>query len=135
MNEDTFKYSTIDEVTHDENLQDFLVINDFCSVEKAFEKVKPVPNLVLRLEKFFDLQDKFRSVPNCKTNSSQMRYETINLGTYLNPQTINLGVDCNPEEKTAFIKLFKEFKDVFAWTYDDLKTFNTQVMQHIIPIK
>ena len=31
--------------------------------------------------------------------------------------------------------MFKEFKDVFAWTYDDLKTFNTQVMQHIIPIK
>ena len=37
MDEDTFKYSAIDEVTHDENLQDFSVINDFCSVEKAFE--------------------------------------------------------------------------------------------------
>ena len=48
-----------------------------------------------------------------------MRYETINLGTDLNPQTINLGVDCNPEEKTAFIKLFKEFKDVFS--RDDFK--------------
>ena len=95
MNEDTFKYSAIDEVTHDENLWDFSVINYFCSVEKAFEKVKPVPNSVLRLEKFFDLQDKFISVPNCKTNSSQMRYETINLGKELNPQTINLGIDCN----------------------------------------
>jgi len=81
MNEDTFKDSSIDEVTHDENLRDFSVINDFCSVEKAFEKVKPIPNSVLRLEKFFDLQDKFRYVPNCKTNSSQMRYESINLGT------------------------------------------------------
>ena len=110
MNEDTFKDSAIDEVTHDENLRDFSVINYFCSVEKAFEQVKPVPNSVLRLEKFFDLQDKFRSVPNCKTNNSRMRYETINLGTELNPQTINLGIDCNPVEKTAFIKLFKEFK-------------------------
>ena len=64
-----------------------------------------------------------------------MRYETINLGTELNPQTINLGLNCDPVEKTAFMKLFKEFKYVFAWTYDDLKTFNTQVMQHIIPIK
>ena len=85
MNEDTFKDSAIDEVTHDENLWDFSVINDFCSVEKDFEQVKPVPNSVLRLEKFFDLQDKFRSVPNCKTNSSRMKYETINLGTELNP--------------------------------------------------
>ena len=64
-----------------------------------------------------------------------MRYETINLGTELNPQTVNLGIDCNPIEKIAFIKLFKDFKDIFAWTYDDLKTFNTQFMQHIIPIK
>ena len=47
-NDDTFKDSAIDEVTHDENLREFLVINDFCSVEKAFEKVKPIPNLVLR---------------------------------------------------------------------------------------
>ena len=134
-NDDTFKDSSIDEVTHDENLRDLSVINDFCLVEKSFEKVKPIPNFVLRLEKFFDLQDKFRSVPNCKTNSSQMKYESINLGTELNPQTVNLGIDCTPAKKTTFIKLFKEFKDVFAWTYDDLKTFNTQVILHIIPIK
>ena len=103
INDDTFKDSSIDEVTHDENIRDFLVINDFCSVEKDFEKVKPVPNSVLRLEKFFDLQDIFRSVPNCKTNSSQMRYESINLGTELNPQTINLGVDCDPVEKNQHL--------------------------------
>ena len=64
-----------------------------------------------------------------------MKYESINLGTELNPQTINLGIDCTPAEKTTFIKFFKEFKDVVAWTYDDFKTLNTQVMQHIIPIK
>ena len=46
-NDDTFKDSTIDEVTRDENLRDFSVINYFCSVEKAFEKVKPIPNSVL----------------------------------------------------------------------------------------
>ena len=84
-NDDTFKDSSIDEVTHDENLRDFSVINDFCSVEKAFEKAKPIPNLVLRLEQFFDLQDKFRYVPNYKTNISQMKYGSINLGTELNP--------------------------------------------------
>ena len=58
MNEATSKDSAIDEVTHDGILRDFLVINYFCSVEKAFEKVKPIPNSVLILEKFFDLQDK-----------------------------------------------------------------------------
>ena len=51
-NDDTFKDLAIDEVTRDENLWDFSVINYFCSVEKAFEKVKPIPYSVLRLEIF-----------------------------------------------------------------------------------
>ena len=80
-NDNTFKDSSIDEVTHDENLWDITVIDDFCLIEKAFERVKPIPKSILRLEFFFDLQDKFKSVPNCKTNSSEMKYETVNLGT------------------------------------------------------
>jgi len=39
---------------------------------------------------------------------------------------------CSPQEKVAFVKPFKEYKDVFEWTYGDLKTFNTNVMQHVI---
>lgn len=33
------------------------------------------------------------------------------------------------------MKLFKEFKDVFAWTYEDFKTDDTKIIQHIIPLK
>ena len=64
-----------------------------------------------------------------------MKFEVINLGTESNPQNINLGTWCTPIESDAYIKLFREFKDVFAWTYDDLKTFDTQIMQHSIPLK
>ena len=35
-NDDTLKDSAIDEVTHDENMRDFSIINYFCSVEKIF---------------------------------------------------------------------------------------------------
>jgi hypothetical protein len=62
-------------------------------------------------------------------------YETINLGTRDNPQNINLGKGCSEHERFTFIKLFKEFKDVFAWTYDDLKTFDPNIIQHVIPMK
>jgi hypothetical protein len=51
------------------------------------------------------------------------------------PQTVNLGINCSPQEKKDFIKLFKEYKDVFSWTYDDLKTFDTRIIQHVIPMK
>jgi hypothetical protein len=50
-------------------------------------------------------------------------------------RSINLGVGCSQEEKATFIKLFKEFKYVFAWTYDDLKTFDPNIIQHVIPMK
>lgn len=64
-----------------------------------------------------------------------MQYEVINLGTLDKPQNINLGVQCSDEEKVAFTGLFKEYKDEFAWSYEYLKTFDTKIMQHVIPIK
>jgi len=39
------------------------------------------------------------------------------------------------QEKATFVKLFKEYKDIFAWTYGDLKTFDTSIMQHVIPLE
>jgi len=29
----------------------------------------------------------------------------------------------------------KEFSNVFSWSYEDLKTFDTEVIQHKIPLK
>jgi hypothetical protein len=29
----------------------------------------------------------------------------------------------------------KDFPDVFAWSYEDLKVYDTGVIQHVIPIK
>jgi hypothetical protein len=69
--------------------------------------VNLIPKSVIRLENFYDLHDKFKGVVNCKTNSSSLQYETVNLGTRDQPQNINLGTGCTQQEKSAFIKLFK----------------------------
>ena len=37
--------------------------------------------------------------------------------------------------KQQYIELFKEFKDVFAWGYKDLKSYDTSIIQHKIPLK
>jgi hypothetical protein len=29
----------------------------------------------------------------------------------------------------------KDFLDVFAWSYDDLKVYDTKVIQYVIPLK
>ena len=64
-----------------------------------------------------------------------MQSDIVNLGTEHNPQCVNLGSTCTPQEKKAFIRLFNEFKEIFAWTYEDLKTFDPNIMQHVIPMK
>ena len=125
----------IDEGTHDENLHDFMVILDPRSPESSSDMVNSIPKSVVRLEEWYDLHDKFRKSMNCKMNSSSLTHEKVNLGTKVNPQCINLGLGCSEQEKVAFIKLFKEFKYVFSWTYDDLKTFDPNIIQHVIPMK
>jgi hypothetical protein len=134
--EDTFKDSIIEEYQHDRELNADVP----GSINQSIEKNKPsqinnIPKSVIRLEKLYDLQDKFKKVTNCKTNNSSMQFEVINLGSEKIPQTINLGKKCSPEERQAFIKLFKEYKDIFSWTYDDLKTYDTNIIQHVIPMK
>ena len=83
----------------------------------------------------FDLNEKFRRPANVKTHSSSLQFELINLGTEMDPKYVSLGKCCSPGERSKFISLFKQYKDVFAWTYEDLKTYDTNIIQHVIPIK
>ena len=64
-----------------------------------------------------------------------MQYEMVNLGTKFEPKYVNLGKCFSLGERNKFISLFQKYKDVFAWTYEDLKTYDTRIIQHVIPIK
>ena len=94
-----------------------------------------MPKNIIRLEKLFDLRDKFKRPTNTKTISVSLRYKVVNLGTKKNTYNINLGTNCTHAKKVAFMKLFKECKDVFAWTYEDIKTYDMKIIQHVIPLK
>ena len=83
----------------------------------------------------FNLQEKFRRLTNTKTSNSSLLYKVVNLGTEQDPKNINLGKNYTHAERTTFMKLFREFKDVFVWTYEDLKTYDTKIILQIIPLK
>ena len=76
----------------------------------------------------FDLDNKFRRPTNVKTHSSSLQFELINLGTKVKPRYVDLGKCCSPGERTKFISFFKQYKDVFAWTYEELKTYDTKII-------
>jgi hypothetical protein len=48
---------------------------------------------------------------------------------------VNLGKTISKEERKAYLKLFRQYQDVFAWSYRDLKTYDTRIIQHTIPLK
>jgi hypothetical protein len=59
----------------------------------------------------------------------------FNIGIDGSPKYINLGIDCTYEELDQYIALFKEYFDVFAWIYDDQKSYDKTIFQHIIPLR
>jgi len=48
---------------------------------------------------------------------------------------IKLSKALPPDQKLKYVELFKEFQNVFAWSYEDLKSYDTFVIQHTIPLK
>ena len=51
------------------------------------------------------------------------------------PKLVKLSKTLPPHTKQKYIEIFKEFKDVFAWGYEDLKSYDTKIIQHKIPLK
>jgi hypothetical protein len=91
-----------------------------------------IPKNLVHLEKFFDRNDipvkpvvlpKYENVEDC------------NIGTNHEPKYINLSKEISFEHKKEYLNLSKEYVDVFAWKYEDLKTYDTNIIQHRIPLK
>ena len=61
--------------------------------------------------------------------------EDLNLGTEADPKIVKLSKKVPKEYKELYQKLFRSYKDVFAWSYQDLKTLDISIMQHKIPLK
>jgi hypothetical protein len=69
------------------------------------------------LESLFNLRERSKGSTNTKIGISCPMYKTINLGTPKKPKNINLGKKISKEERKAYLKLFGEYQDVFAWSY------------------
>ena len=61
--------------------------------------------------------------------------EDLNLGTNVEPKIVKLSKKVPEEYKEKYLKLFQSYKDVFAWSYQDLKNFDISIMQHKIPLR
>ena len=58
-----------------------------------------------------------------------------NIGFQSEPKNIKLSKLLPQETKHRYVKLFKECIDAFAWRYEDLKTYDTTMVEHKNPLK
>jgi hypothetical protein len=47
-------------------------------------------------------------------------------------ENVNIGTSCSPEEIVTYTSLFKEFHDIFAWSYEEMPGIDPSIMVHEI---
>ena len=78
------------------------------------------------LEELFDFNDVAKKP---KLEPIEIEVEECNIGSELKPMMIKLSKTSPAHIKLKYIELFKEFFDVFAWSYEDLKSYDTKIIQ------
>jgi hypothetical protein len=88
--------------------------------------------VLVPLEDLFDFNDVSKK---WKIEANGQEVEGYNIGTEEKPRIVKLSKSLPHVQKLKYIELFKEYSDVFAWGYKDLKSYDTSIIQHRIPIK
>jgi hypothetical protein len=95
-------------------------------------KTNHIPRDLVPLERFFDNNDIY-----LRSNGKVEAENTVdcNIGTSLDPKNVKITKSLPAEIRTKYQELISQFSDVFALSYNDLKTYDKKVMQHKIPLK
>jgi hypothetical protein len=84
------------------------------------------------LEKLFD---KYDIIVKPIVHPLKEEVEDHNIGTEQEQIYIKLFKFLPVDQKFKYIDLFKEFTEAFSWSYEDLKTYDTSIVHHRIPLK
>jgi len=91
-----------------------------------------IPKGLIALEELFDHNDVARK-PTLQPTEKGV--EDVNLGTAEHSKMVKISKTLPLEVKTKYINLLSSFANVFSWDYSGLKTYDTNIIQHTIPIK
>lgn len=59
----------------------------------------------------------------------------INLGSEENNIDVNIGALLGEDVKKRMVELLKEYVDVFSLSYQDMPGFDTNIVEHWLPLK
>ncbi|XP_070010727.1 uncharacterized protein [Nicotiana sylvestris] len=59
--------------------------------------------------------------------------EIVDLGDAENIKDTRINMHLSPSEKKEYTEFLKEYKDIFAWSYDDMTGLSTSIVAHKLP--
>ena len=87
---------------------------------------------LIPLERLFDQND----IPVKSTlQPQQEEVEDCDIGTKQESRMVKISKLLPPEIKGKYKDLLRQFKEILAWSYDELRTYDTIVIDHKIPLK
>lgn len=95
-------------------------------------KTNHIPKGLVPLERIFDNNDVFLK-PEEKAEGNN----TIdcNIGIENDPKFVKISKSLTEETKNKYKNLLQQYAYIFAYSYNDVKTYNKDVMEHTIPLK
>lgn len=119
-----------DEAIDDAEVSD---LKNYVVNQKVFQlKNNIMPRGLVPLEIIFNSND---VAINSEKIPQDEHIQDCNIGTQEEPKLIKLFDRVPLNYKERYLKLSKEYINVSAWFYEDLKTYDTSIIQHKIPLK
>ena len=120
---DEFSNSLIDEDEDEEDGQ----VDEFAEDEIAGHKIIElksnfIPKHLVPMERIFTKED---TPSKPVVQSSEENVIDCNIGSAEHPRMVKISKSLTAEQRNRYIKLLKENVDVFAWSYEELRTYDT----------
>lgn len=95
-------------------------------------KTNHIPKGLVPLERLFNNNDVFLKPDNKSESESTV---DCNIGTESQPKFVKVSKFLSKKERDRYVALLKQYVDIFAWSYSNLKTYHQTVIEHKIPFK
>ena len=100
-----------------------------CPTESTGQEDEPGEDALAELQR---AQEAFEREMEISRRVAATELEEVNMGTIAEPRTISIAKNLPPSTRTELITLLGEYKDVFAWSYDDMKGLDPKFYQRKI---
>lgn len=97
-------------------------------------KTNTIPKGMVELECIFDYDESTLNKRMIQEKGIE-ECDEYNLGTKEDSRMVQIVKACNVKEREEMLKFLTEYRDVISWSYEELKTYDPEIITHDIPLK